>query len=56
VGSFDGKRARYNHSSPVPASGVSEFDLFENINLAGTVDPALVAELRAVLHAAFNLV
>jgi len=42
----------YNHTGPLPA-GVSEFDSFENVNLAPVADKALLSALSSRLRRAF---
>jgi hypothetical protein len=48
----------YNHTpgSSTSTSSRSEFDLYENINLAKTAPPALVAQLTARLKHEFNAI
>ena len=44
----------YNHTEPLPA-GASNFDAYENSNLAPGADPVLLRKLRAKLRAEFGL-
>ena len=44
----------YNHTTPLPA-GASNFDAYENVNLAPGADPALLRKLSTKLRAEFAL-
>ena len=44
----------YNHTALLP-QGASNFDLYENINLAHTAEPALLSTLRVRLHREFGI-